>query len=380
MRVLALCLAVAAGGLGGCQPPSEAPAATGDKKDLRPTKKVRIVSVAPTTFVERIELTASVEAPRDAVLAARTSGEVKSLLALGASVVAGVTVAQIDADGLNAAVVQADGQIAAARAAVKLAADSHGRQQPLVASNIISPLEFSGIEARLTQARATLKQAHAMRRQAKKMAETAVIEAPFDGIIEQRFVELGETVAPGQPVARVVDTREVKIKAGVPERYAADIRVGAAVEVSFNAYGMKTRKAKVTFVGQTINRASRTFPVEILLDNVDRALKPQMIAKVLLSRSSTENALVVPQSAVLHDERGAAVFVTEKSADDEIAKMLRVKTGGSSDGKVLILEGLEAGAQLVVYGHNQLTTGELLELVQDSVQGSAKDSAQDPAQ
>ena len=336
-------------------------------EDAGPTARsvrVETLELEPTTFEDVIELTGTVEALGDARLSAQTAGTVVDLVPLGTFVQAGRTVAQLDPGQARAAVGQAEASVEAARAAFELAEDNLKRQEPLYRDSVISALEYENVRTQLSQAEAQVNQAKAALAQAEKQLANTTVTTPFTGTVEEHFAEEGEQVVPGTPVARVVSTEQVKVRAGVPERYAADITEGKPVTVSFNAYGGETRTGRISFAGAAINPQNRTFPVEVNLDNTDRRLKPEMVAKMQIARSTLDGVLVIPQAAVVRDEDGASVYIGREEGDALIAERRPVRLGPAYDGRVVVESGIEAGDLLVVLGQNTLTAGDELTVVQ----------------
>lgn len=355
-----LLLALVAAGCSNSNGEPQAPAAAGDAGR---TVRVETLVLAPTVFEDVIELTGSVEATNDASLSAKTSGTVVSVAPLGSAVAAGQAVAQLDPGQARAAVEQAKATLAAAEAQFNLAADNFERQEPLYRDSVISAIEFENVRAQYAQAQAQVNQARAALSQAQERLSDTRVVAPFSGTVEQRFVEPGEQVMPGAPVARLVDANRVKVAVGVPERYAADIEPGTPVRVELNAYRGASRRGTVTFVGRAIDPQSRTFPVEVVLDNPDGLLKPAMVATVHIARQTIEDALVVPRSAVQRDETGTAVFVLEQTGEGLVARR-RPVTVGPSYGETTVVMNLEAGDEVVVLGQNQLTDGDRVQVVE----------------
>src|SRR5690606_16254222 len=145
----------------------------------------------------------------------------------------------------------------------------------------------------------------------------------------------------------------------VPERYASDIEIGTRVEVRLNAYGVGNRIGRVTFVGSAIDPQSRTFPIEIALENAGRDLKPEMVAQGMVTRENLTEATVVPRDAVLRDELGTAVFVVKRDGDAQaVAERRSVTTGAAYGGRVVITSGLEPGDEVVTAGQTTLTDGD----------------------
>lgn len=358
---LAALLAFAACAGGEEAAPGEAEAAPA------PATRVETLTLQPTTFDEVIELTGTVEAVSDATLSAQASGTVTSLRGLGTFLAAGQAVAQVDARLAQAGTAQAEAAVASAQAQLALAEDSFQRQQPLFRDSIISALEFEGVRAQRAQAQAGLAQARAGLAQAQKQLQNTIVAAPFGGYVEEHFVELGEQIAPGQPVARVVGSGRVKIVVGVPERYAGSIVRGTPVSIRFSAYDVSPREGVVTFASNVINAQNRTFRVEVELGNPGGDLKPQMVAKVLVTRRQLRDVIVAPQLAILRDENGQTAYVAEPASGSPTgytARLRDVALGASSDGRVVVEQGLGAGDRLIVLGQTTITEGDPVEIAE----------------
>ena len=168
--------------------------------------RVETLLLEPSRFEDVIELTGTVEALNDAALSAQASGTVEYLADLGTALSRGGVVARLDQGQVRAAVQQAEAQVEAAQAQFDLAQDNFQRQEPRYRDSIISALEFENVRAQRNQARASLRQAEAALAQAQERLDDTVIRAPFAGIVEERFIEAGEQIVPGQRVARVVST------------------------------------------------------------------------------------------------------------------------------------------------------------------------------
>lgn len=354
-----LLLTVIVAGCNGASGNTQADEAGPDVRSVR----VETLQLHPTTFEDVIELTGSVEALGDATLSAQAAGTVTDLAPLGQFVRAGQTVAQLDPGIARAAVEQAEAQVGVAQAQFDLAEDNLKRQEPLYRDSVISALEFENVRAQYHQARAGLAQARAGLAQAREQLKNTRVVAPFSGTIEERFVELGEQVTPGRQVVRIVNTSQVKVTAGVPERYAGDIREGTPVRVNLQAYGGQPRVGRITFVGSAVNPQNRTFPVEVELANPDGLLKPQMVAAVQVTREQMDSVLVVPQSAVIRDENGRSVFVVART-DSALVAERRAVTLGPSYGGQTVINGLEAGDEVIILGQTNLTQGDPVQVLE----------------
>lgn len=346
--------------------------------------RVETVTLTPTAFDDVLEVSGTVQGINDALLSAQAPGTVTYLAPLGATIGAGGAVAQID-PGLQRAVLgSADANVRAAAAGVeraqaaidqaqaqlRLAEDLYGRQNRLYRDSIISALEFQQVvtqrataqagvaqaQAGLSAARAQLVQAQAGSQQARTSLAQTTVTAPFSGRVEERLVERGEQVTPGRQVVRLVATGRVKVRAGVPERYAGTLRVGDGVDVAVpTADGVRT--GRVIFVGGAVDPASRTFPVEVEVGNAENDLKPAMAARLRIRRARTEGALVVPRTAVTSGPDGRQVWVVVRSDSGLVAQPRPVTLGSANTEYVVLASGVNTGDQVIVQGQTDVTTG-----------------------
>jgi len=313
--------------------------------------QVEAYHVRPRSFEDFVEVTGTVEAIHDATLSAQVGGTVVRLAERGARVASGGLVAQIDSVDARAAMVQAKAQY-------ELAKDRFQRQEPLYRDSIISALEFQGVRSELTQAKSALIQAR------KRLNNTSII-APFSGTVEERFVERGEQISPGQEVARIVDVRPARIEAGIPERYVGEIEKGTPVEARFQSSAIGTVSGSVSFVGSTLDPDSRTFPIEVTLPNTEGTLKPEMVAQLRLRRSVVDNALVIPRVAVLRDEMGTDVYTVRRFSDSlGVAQNQTVELGSQYGPRAVVSSGLNEDDRVIVVGQNNIAEGDTVNVVQ----------------
>lgn len=318
------------------------------KAPAQPRTRVETLLLKPTSFTDVVKMTGSVEALEDATLSAQIGGTVTMVRDRGARVQEGELVAKIDAEEAKAAVKQA-------RARYELAQDRYERQKPLYRDSIISALEFEQVRSERNQARAALQQA-------KTRLSHARLEAPFAGTVEERFIEVGEQAVPGGKIVRLVNTRRVKVTAGVPERYANDIQRGTPVQLDFRRYGAGVRTAEVSFVGNMIDPESRTFPIEVTVSNEKRILKPGMGTTLRVTRAVLDSAIVVPRSAILRDETGTYVYVVDRTDETPVARKQAVDLGPETGGNVVVNSGLTAEDEVIVVGQNNVSPGTPLEV------------------
>lgn len=324
------------------------------------TVRVGTRVMQPSTFEEIIPITGSVTAPEDASLSAQSAGTLTQLAEVGTRVGEGDVVARLDDRLVRAALDQAKANLVSVESQAQLAEETWRRQEPLYSDSIISALEFESVTTQRNQARAALAQAEAAVAQAEQQYENTFIRAPFPGTVEERFANPGEQVMPGAPVARVVNTRNLKVVAGVPETYAADIRPGTKVLLSFRAYSDDTREETVSFVGSVINPQSRTFSIEVAISNAGGILKPAMIADLKVTRRVLENQMVIPQTSILRDENGTSVYVAVEDGGQLVADRKPIRLGPSYAGMTVVADGLVSGDEVIVTGQTSVTEGDIV--------------------
>jgi RND family efflux transporter MFP subunit len=170
-------------------------------------------------------------------------------------------------------------------------------------------------------------------------------------------------VGPGKTVGRLVDLDPIKVFAGVPERYAPDVTAGAPAQISFSALGGEVHTAPIRYVGSTINQRSRTFPIEVQLPNPRGAIKPEMVANMAVTRQQVEEAIVVPQDALIRVEDGYVVFVAVEEGGQQLAEARPVVLGPTRRNLVVIAEGVSAGDRLIVVGQKSVAGGDRINIV-----------------
>ncbi|UCC25746.1 MAG: efflux RND transporter periplasmic adaptor subunit [Gemmatimonadales bacterium] len=313
---------------------------------------VAVEPVEPRRFVEEIFLTGVVRANRDVTVSAEEGGTVQEILATkGVWVQEGQPLLRMDA-----AVLQA--QVDQARAAAELARETWERRKRL--------WEEQGVGAELAylEARFAAEQSEANLRMLEERLARTVIRAPVEGILEDRMVEVGSLLAPGSPAFRIVDIYPVKVSAGVPERYAPDVAVGSPVRITFDVLPESGVEGRIGFVGVAVDPRNRTFPVEIRLPNREGRIKPEMVADVSLQRRALEEAVVVPQDALVRTTEGYIVFVAEGEGDQAMARARAVELGPSAANQVVVTTGLEKGDRLIVLGQKSVADGDRIRVVE----------------
>ncbi len=312
---------------------------------------VEVRPVETRAFAEQIRLTGVVWASRDVQVSAEETGVIREIVVdRGRRVSAGQPLFRIDSSVLRA-------QVAQARAQADLAEQTWERRRRLYEQDQV------GSELAYLEARSMAQQTAANLQSLEARLARTTIRAPFAGIMDERMVELGTLVSSGQVVARIVDLSTVKVVAGVPERYAADVRPGGEATVLFDVLTGEEYPTTIHYVGSTVNPQTRSFPIEIRMGNPGGLVKPEMVSNILVKRNSLTEAVVVPQDALVRVEEGYVVFVAEESAAGPVARVRPVVLGARQNDEVVIEAGLDPADRLIVVGQKSVADGDRINVV-----------------
>ena len=348
-NVLAIGILLASAGCGSAQTDS-ANGVSASEEFVRMIN-VELALIATETFVEEIRLTSVAMANQDVMLEAEETGRIVQIYVdRGGRVGAGDRIAKIDDRVLQAQVNQAS-------SAAQFAQQTWERRKRLFEEEQVGS-EIAYLEAKFgaEQAAATLQGLE------ERLART-IVRAPFAGILDERHVDVGTMVGPGKTVGRLVDLDPINVFAGVPERYATDVHVGARAQLVFEAVRAEVYAAPIRYVGASIDPRSRTFPIEIELPNQDHSIKPQMVGNMAITRQEVAEAIVVPQDALVRVEDGYVVFVAIDQGGHMVAEARDVILGPTRRNLVVVEDGLVAGEQLVVVGQKSVANGDRVNVV-----------------
>ena len=349
-RLLSLGFPFLMAGAWGCSP-GMPPEGAAEEAEYTRVINVEVSTVEIESFTEVIRITGTVQANQDVTISAEESGVVREILVdKGRRVQEGQAIFRLDDQLLSA-------QVDQGRALSEMARETWERRKRLYEEDRVGS-ELAYLEAKYgsEQASANLKLLE------ERLART-IIRAPIAGILESREIEVGTMVGVGTRVARIVDTNPVKITGGVPERYAADVRTGTETTITLDVLPEDTFRAQISYVGAVVNPGNRTFPIELRLGNAGGIIKPEMVANVQVVRRTIEEAIVVPQEALVRTEEGYQVFVVETEGDVDVVRSRPVELGSGQENKVVIQSGIEAGERLVVVGQHSVAAGDRVRVV-----------------
>ena len=254
-----------------------------------------------------------------------------------------------------------------AKATYELAQSEFARIQSLLEQRVVSQSEFdqrrTQVEAARQQFEASkngaaqqyqaLQAARARVSMARKALGDTVVRAPFNGLVAERLVSVGDYVIRGTKVAVVVRVNPLRAQLTVPEQFISAISPGQPITFEVDAYAGRQFTGKVRYVSPTLQADQRALTVEAIVPNDGNELKPGLFATARIQQPKPTPAVVVPAAAVRTAGGTSRVFVVNGDRAEE-----RVVTVGQTlDTLVEITNGLKSGERVATTNVAQLADG-----------------------
>lgn len=326
--------------LSGCKDPLEKPAATS-----LPQLEVEVETLALSEVPVEVELAGTLQAVENATISARVAGQIVKLpVKIGSKVKKGDLLVKISAAEINARLQQAETQLAQAR------------------RNLARESQLLEVNASTREKVRTLTEVvqinEAVYREAQTILGYTQIRAPFAGTVTEKPVEVGDQAAPGIPLLSLENDSALEVVIQVPETLAHSFTLESRLPLTVPAAGL-TLNAQIREISPTVDPASRTTQVKILLPEAPQLRSGQFARVALVGRQAA--TLMINSSAVRQRGQLQQVFVAEQG----LARMRLVRIGGEFDGRSEILSGLQVGDQVVTEAIDTLQDGQPLKVTMD---------------
>jgi len=336
------------------------------------------VSLAQPVFekdAREIVLPGNIQSFMLAPIYARTTGYVKAWYHdIGTHVKKGELLAEIETPELDQQLAQARADLATAQNNAALAKVTADRYQGLVGQNAVSQQDTDNFVSQLRAASSQVNSAQANVHRLEQLQSFERIEAPFDGVITARNLDIGQlitsagstttagsgTVSGNKEVFDVSAIQTLRVFINVPQVYAPDARNGVTATLTVPQFPGRTFRGKLVRSSNAVDPATRTLLAEVDVDNRSGELLPGSYCEVHLNVSSSVPALIVPVSALILDADGLHVVVVDSTNH---AHIVRVTPGRDSGATMEILSGLQPGQPVIANPPDSLTDGELVRVV-----------------
>lgn len=312
-----------------------------EKSDARPAVRVKTMTVADNGVEETYTYSGTVEEDSGTVLSFSAAGTIKTLsVTEGEHIKKGQLIGTLDDGSLRSA-------YDIAKATLDQAKDAYNRMKQLHDANSLPDIKWVDVQSKLSQAESAEKIA-------RIALDDAKLYAPVSGVVSEKIASVGQTVAPGIPVVKLVDIHSVKVGISIPENEISKFSNGASATISTKAAADEVYSGKLVEKGVTANPLSRSYVVKYQVNNREGRLLPGMICDVIVGGASTTEGVILPVSAVLLAADNSH-FVWLDS--DGVAEKRVVLPGAMLPEGVLIESGLGKGEKVIVAGMDKISQG-----------------------
>ena len=319
----------------------------GDKESSQNqnTKKVAVKGeiVVSSDFQLTRNFTGTIEGARQAIMTAKISEAVEDVpVKEGDFVESDQILSRLDRTGPTSNYIQAFSLF-------QNAEKNYKKMKYLFKEGAVSETQFDATRTEYEVAKANYDAAR----------QTVDIKSPIAGMVTSIDVSIGDYLYPGKIVATVASIDKLRMKLGVSSAEINLFETGNDVNVYVESASKLEAKGSVAKIARSADPETRTFTVEIAIDNPDHNLKPGMFGRAEITAKRLENVIAVPRNSVIAAAEGNYVFVIA----GEKVRRKKVDLGVDFNGRVEIKEGLNPGDTLVTVGQNYLTDGSPIKLV-----------------
>jgi RND family efflux transporter MFP subunit len=320
--------------------------------------KVKIEKVRKGEFIKVINYKGTVLPWKQANIGPDVSGRIAKIFKKqGDEVKKGTLLAELDTTNMELQKKQVEAALEVAKASYKDAKLNFERMKKLYDKNAVSQMQYEKAQLVLEVGDTQKKSAEANLDVIKHTLNNSYMRAPFDGIITSKNHDEGDIVNPMMGMAAgvltLMDLNQVKINIDVPAEDIEKIKINQVCHVQINSLPGEIFQGKVYSKNLAADPLSKTFKVEILIDNPEIKIKAGVFAEVDIEILKQENSLLLPYSAVI-EEKYVVLF------NNGTAKFVDVKIGGKNGRFYEIAAGLSEGESVVVEGNYDLKEGSLI--------------------
>ncbi len=331
----------------------------GEKKNVvgnAPIIKVSVNSVSKEGGDSFLTTSGKIEAVNSANLSTRMMGYVDRIYVnVGDKVRKGQQLISIGNADLSAKLAQVNAGITEATAAYVNAEKDYNRFTALFNENSASQKELDDITANYNMAKARLEAAKQMKNEVNAQFSYADIRAPFNGVVTNKFIKVGDMANPGMPLLEVESPGKFQVLAMVPENEILEVKADTEVDVVLKSLH-ETVKGKVVEVSTSSKNTGGQYLVKVALDKTDAGILSGMYATVRFPVAQKENSqtVMVPKEAIVTNGGLTGVYTVSQS-NTALLRWLRL--GRVMGDRVEVLSGLTSNEQYIVSAEGKLYNG-----------------------
>jgi len=323
-----------------------------------------LYTLAPQRLTRSIPLTGTLRPVNQTVVKTKVQGELRELTVReGTSVRRGQLLGRLDLTEYEVRVKEREAQLKSAESQVDQTLRTLENTRQLKEKNFVSQSALDASRSAWEVAVGNRDAAAAQAALARKSLADAVLIAPIDGVVAERFAQPGEKLPIDGRVLSIVDLSKMEIEAPVPAAEIGSVKIGQSVELRIE--GVSARQVgRIVRIAPATQAGTRSVPIYIALDNRDPSVRAGLFAQGVLAIDQRDGVLAIPIGAVR--DAGGRTFVyaiaNDKLIERDIKLGLRDETGGDGT-RVEVVSGLNAGDRIVATNLGSLRAGSTVRVV-----------------
>jgi RND family efflux transporter MFP subunit len=323
-----------------------------------------LYTLAPQRLTRSIPLTGTLRPVNQTVVKTKVQGELRELTVReGTSVRRGQLLGRLDLTEYEVRVKEREAQLKSAESQVDQTLRTLENTRQLKEKNFVSQSALDASRSAWEVAVGNRDAAAAQAALARKSLADAVLIAPIDGVVAERFAQPGEKLPIDGRVLSIVDLSKMEIEAPVPAAEIGSVKIGQSVELRIE--GVSARQVgRIVRIAPATQAGTRSVPIYIALDNRDPSVRAGLFAQGVLAIDQRDGVLAIPIGAVR--DAGGRTFVyviaNDKLIERDIKLGLRDETGVDGS-RVEVVSGLNAGDRIVATNLGSLRAGSTVRVV-----------------
>lgn len=304
------------------------------------TPTVRLVTISEKEVEQTYEVTATAQPESKNSIAPSMPGRIRTILVeVGQHVSKGQKLVQMDVANLSNLETQIENQ-----------KRMYKRVQELFNVGGASQQELDNAKMQLDVAQTNIK----------NLSENTYLLSPISGIITERNYDNGDMYSGQKPVLVLMNINPVKVLINVSESFYSQVKIGLPTDVKFDVLNGQRFRGNVSLIYPTIDERTRTFAVEIRLNNANNKIRPGMFARVTIEFGKARSVVVSDQAIVKQAGSGAKFVYVYANGK---VQYRQVELGRRTDADYEVLSGLKAGDEVVVAGQSKLADGATVKVI-----------------
>ncbi len=327
----------------------------GKMKQLPPVK-TRIQVVKAEVLPEVVSGPGQITSKNDAYISAKSMGTVIAIkVKAGETVKKGQSLLEIDSSDIHSKLQQAKGALAQAKAALTIAESNYTRFQELYKRNASSKVELEQMGYQYNAAKGAVQMASGAVQEANAYLKYASVRAPFDAVIIERMINVGDFAAPGRPLFRIIDPANMRFECRVSESDAKYVKLKQTIPVRLDNFDQEL-SGTVTEIGGGSDFMTHTVAVYIDF-NKTKGLRAGMYGQAFFP-GVQKKRILIPENWISRRGELSVVFVRGSKG---FAQMRIVQTGKMFGDRIEVTSGLDGGEQIATTSVDNLSDGLKLE-------------------